>query len=295
MVGGRERLMLTRQKVLLLMLRLARRPVQRVELMKWSFLLRHETASKGGSSFYDFVPYRFGPFSFGLYQEVRRLGELSYVFEDNVESWQINPELVSSDPDVSPPVDKEVRRLLSRLGRLSTNQLVEYVYERHPEFTVNSERARLLPRHKSDVAVYTAGYEGISVDRFLHILVQNGIERLIDVRNNPSSRRYGFHKSTLARLTDKLGIGYVHFPELGIRSERRQLFPASGDRRALFDEYESTTLRSETAAIDAVSKLVAGQPSVLVCMEAEPECCHRSRLASRVARETNLPICHLRP
>src|SRR4051812_17371727 len=111
-------MMLTRQKVLLLMLKLAGRPVQRVELMKWSFLLRHETASKGGSSFYDFVPYRFGPFSFGLYQEIRKLGELSYLFEDDEQTWRINPELVRSDPELSPPVDEEVRRLFVRLARL---------------------------------------------------------------------------------------------------------------------------------------------------------------------------------
>jgi uncharacterized protein (DUF488 family) len=249
---------------------------------------------EGGGSFYDFVPYRFGPFSFSLYQEIRRLEELSYLFEDDAQSWRINPELVGADPELSPAVDKEVRRLISRLGRLSANQLVEYVYDRHPEFTVNSERAQLLPRQRAEVAVYTAGYEGSSVDRFLNLLVQSGVELLIDVRNNPSSRRYGFHKSTLTRLAGKLGIEYVHFPELGIRSERRQIFPANRDRGALFDEYESTTLRNETAALEAVSELVTGRPSVLVCMEAEPECCHRSRLAGRIARTTDLPICHLR-
>ncbi len=286
--------MLTRQKILLLILKLAGRPVQRIELMKWSFLLRHETASKGGSSFYDFVPYRFGPFSFGLYQEVRKLGEQSYIVEDDEQTWRINPELVRSDPELAPPVDKEVRRLFARLNRLSPSQLVDYMYERHPEFTVNSERTQLLPRPRTEVAVYTAGYESISVDRFLNLLVQNGIERLIDVRNNPSSRRYGFHKSTLIRLTGKLGIEYLHFPELGIRSEKRQLFPADGDRGALFDEYESSTLRTETAAQKTISQLVAERPSVLVCMEADPACCHRSRLANRIARITDLPISHLR-
>ena len=287
--------MLTRQKILLLMLRLAGRPVQRVELMKWSFLLRHETTSKGGNSFYDFVPYRFGPFSFGLYQEIRRLGELSYLFEDDDQTWRINPELVRSDTEPSTLIDKEVRRLIVRLSRLSANQLVDYVYNHHPEFTIHSERARLFPRPEADIAVYTAGYEGISVDRFLNLLVQNGIERLIDVRNNPSSRRYGFHKSTLARLTDKLKIDYVHFPELGIRSEKRRLFPADGDREALFDEYERSTLRTETTALENVSGLVTGRPSVLVCLEAEPACCHRSRLARRIAHISDLPIRHLRP
>ncbi|MEO6808288.1 MAG: DUF488 family protein [Isosphaeraceae bacterium] len=281
--------------MLLLILELAGRPVQRLELMKWSFLLRHETASKGGSSFYDFVPYRFGPFSFALYQEIQRLVELNYLLEEDDQTWRINPEPVGSPLELAPSVEKEVRRLFSRLARFSANQLVDYVYERHPEFTVNSERAKLRTRPTADVAVFTAGYEGISVDCFLNLLVQNGVERLIDVRNNPTSRRYGFHKSTLARLSNKLGIQYAHFPELGIRSEKRQLFPPDGDRAALFDEYEGTTLLIEKAALEAVSKLVTERPSVLVCMEAAPECCHRSRLAYRIAGTTNLPIRHLRP
>ncbi len=71
-------------------------------------------------------------------------GELNYLFESDEQTWRINPELVVSDPELSPPVDMEVRRLFARLSRLSANQLVEYVYERHPEFR-NSERAKILP------------------------------------------------------------------------------------------------------------------------------------------------------
>jgi len=58
--------MLTRQKTLLSLLDVAVRPVQRMELTKWCFLLRQESTSAGGSAFYDFVPYRFGPFSDNL-------------------------------------------------------------------------------------------------------------------------------------------------------------------------------------------------------------------------------------
>jgi uncharacterized protein (DUF488 family) len=49
------------------------------------------------------------------------------------------------------------------------------------------------------------------------------IRRLIDVRSNPTARRYGFHESTLDRLVNRLSIEYRHFAELGIRSEIRRL------------------------------------------------------------------------
>src|SRR4051812_42835637 len=56
--------MLNRQKIVLHMLKLTGRPVCRTELTKWCFLLKHEFQSFDCASFYDFVPYRFGPYSF---------------------------------------------------------------------------------------------------------------------------------------------------------------------------------------------------------------------------------------
>ena len=287
--------MLTRQKILLFMLKSAQRPVERIELTKWCFLLRHESESNGGSSFYDFVPYRRGPFSFALYQEIGRLEELNYIFADGERTWRLNPEMAQPISGVGRTVENEVGTILAKHSSSSTEQLLDYVYEKHPYYTIHSERRKLAERPKTEVGVYTAGYEGLSIDRFLNLLVENGIERLIDVRSNPVSRRYGFHKSTLTRLTRNLEIDYVHFPELGIHSERRQGVPHGADRGSMFAEYERTTLASETDALNHVSKLVRDRPSVLVCMESDPFCCHRSRLANPLSELTRLPITHLRP
>jgi uncharacterized protein (DUF488 family) len=286
--------MLTRQKILLLMLKYAGRPVGRVELMKWCFLLRHESETEGGSSFYDFVPYKYGPFSFALYQELEKLQSMSYVLSHEDQVWKLNSELVSAVVGVSSAVEREVRRVVREFGRLASNDLLDYVYQRYPAFTVNSERQKLAPRPKTEIAVYTAGYEGISIDGFLNLLIESGIERLIDVRSNPIARKYGFHKGTLSRLVNRLSIEYCHFAELGIQSEIRQIFPADSDRRSMFDEYEVTTLSKEAAAVQTVRDLVSGRPSVLVCMEADPACCHRSRLAQAISDLTGLPIVHLR-
>jgi uncharacterized protein (DUF488 family) len=115
--------------------------------------------------------------------------------------------------------------------------------------------------------VFTAGYEGLSIDGFLNLLIVSGIRRLIDIRNHPIARRYGFHKSTLQRLTDRLEIDYVHFPELGIRSEDRQGLVDQEAYDTLFDKYEKTVLQNERQAIRQVGRLVTELPSVLVCME----------------------------
>jgi len=287
--------MLTRQKVLLQFLEVAGRPVQRIELMKWCFLLRHQSRSRGGSAFYDFVPYQRGPFSFALYQEVHKLEGESYIGDSGPQAWRLEPRMAGAIPPVDSALRGEIESLLRKLSGFSADKLIDYVYTRYPYYTVNSEIRRLAERPVAEPAVYTAGYEGLSVDAFLNMLVVNGIRRLVDVRNNPIARRYGFHKSTLGRLAGHLGIEYVHVPELGICSEKRQGLGGGADRKALFRQYERTTLVEEKSAIRRVSGMMQEVPSVLVCMEAEPSCCHRSHLADPVSKLTGLPIIHLRP
>ena len=288
--------MLNRQKNLLHILKTARRAVLKTELTKWSFLLRNETESQGGSAFYDFVPYRFGPFSFCLYQEAGKLENqelITSVGSGQSQKWRLTDNAEFKTPDKA--TAKDIESIVTEFRNRKLPQLIDYVYDRYPQYTYNSEIRQLAQPPIAEPAVYTAGYEGISADAFLDMLVQNGIKQLIDVRNNPIARRYGFHKSTLDRLTGNLGINYTHFPQLGILSKKRQELNGQSDYDSLFADYARGTLSKETAAVEHVGKLVRQTPSVLVCMEAEPKCCHRSHLAKSVAKLTKLPVVHLRP
>jgi uncharacterized protein (DUF488 family) len=286
--------MLNRQKVLIYLLRVADRPVSRTELVKWCFVLRSECASRGGSAFYDFVPYMYGPFSFLLYHDAVKLVERNYLCEVGDNAWSLNHELAQSVDAPEPRLARDIEQLLARFLRKDTASLIRYVYERHPAYTVNSKLRKLDARPESKSAVFTAGYEGLSIDAFLNLLVASGVKRLIDVRNHPVSRRYGFHKSTLQRLTGRLEIDYVHFPELGIPSELRCNLTNQQSYDVLFAQYERTVLNSEGHRLRKVASLMTESPSVLVCMESEPKSCHRSRLALAVAREAMLPVVHLR-
>lgn len=283
--------MLNRQKALLQLVHLAGGEIDRLVLTKWAFLIRQETESRGGESFYDFVPYQYGPFSFVLYQEMEKLVSLGYVKESGASAWALGD---VASPLVDRHIQRDLESIASRFRKSSVDQLLDYVYETYPAFTVNSKRKQLAQRPVAPLAVYTAGYEGKSVDSFLNGLTIAGIAHLIDVRMNPIARRYGFHRSTLARLCDRLGIEYSHVPSLGISGEQRQHLDSIEDYQALFRVYEATTLKDEHAAIHSVSDCVRQAPSVLVCMEAEPSCCHRARLAEPVSRNTGLPIVHLK-
>jgi len=168
--------------------------------------------------------------------------------------------------------------------------LVDYVYSRHPRYTINSEKKKLAERFVASPAVYTAGYESLSVDAFLDRLICNGIQRIIDVRHNPIARRYGFHKSTLSRLAGKVDIQYVHVPELGIQSALRQNLSTLDEYEVLFKRYERETIAGQNGAVNRVARLVRDKASTLVCMEADPQRCHRTRLAAVVADKTGLKV-----
>lgn len=287
--------MLNRQKAIIEILTRAGRPVTHLQLTKLCFLLRHEFESGGGNAFYDFVPYKFGPFSFALFHEVGKLVDQGYIEEPKTKSWTVSQEVTADTSRLDKRVKADIDNVLEQFGSLSKNKLIERVYGSHPRFTINSEIKRFDRHPKAKEAIFTAGYEGLSIDAFLDLLSRNGIKRIVDVRQNPIARRYGFHKSTLNRLSGNLGIDYKHVPELGIHSELRQNLDEQADRDRLFDRYEATTLAKSQSAIDAVSKDCSEMPSVLVCMEREPCTCHRARLAPFVSERTGLPIEHLMP
>lgn len=281
--------MLIRQRVLLELLRSAKRPLVRVELVKWAFRLRHETRSGGGPSFYDFVPHRRGPYSFTLRRELQQLVEAGWV-KEVADTWEATR---ASTSPIPPPVSSDIATVVSRSQALDENELLAAVYDAHPLFTVNSESRRLLARPVAPAAVYTVGYEGVLVERLLFTLVTSGIRRLIDVRHNPTARRYGFHRGTLTDLCGQVGIEYVSVPELGIPSANRAGLGECVSHDDLFRWYTETRLTTQAEHVRRVAELVTGEASTLMCMEAEACRCHRSRLAERVAELCGLPVTHL--
>lgn len=289
--------MLNRQKTLLYFLDLAGGEAQPLCLVKWAFLLREESGSKGGSSFYEFLPYKFGPYSFCIAQEINALAEQGYLQiseECSHTMWKITTLGKTVAKSTPPEVVKDARQIHWRYGKMSADALLDNIYPRYTWYTVNSQRQKLATKPCVNAAIFTAGYEGVTVDGFLDAMLRAGIRRIIDVRNNPVSRRYGFHKSTLNRLAGNIGMEYVHVPELGIRSENRQELASQADYDALFAAYRAKTLQEEGAAIARVTRLMEEKPSVLVCMEANPHQCHRSHLASVIATGSGLPVKHLR-
>jgi uncharacterized protein (DUF488 family) len=203
-------------------------------------------------------------------------------------------ELTSSGREAAEAAPDEVRRdvlaVMDRRARQPVGEIVDYVYAAYPWYTLKSETGARVEPPVPERAVYTAGYEGLSVDAFLDRLLRAGVRRVADCRRNPVSRRYGFHKKTLARLCGRLDLDYRHFPELGIPSEERRGFPTKAESKALLSRYERTTLGRERESVRELARLASEEPTVLVCSEADPSRCHRSRLAEAVSLEAELPV-----
>ena len=288
--------MLNRQKCILYMIEQARRPVTRLELTKWAFLLAEEMPSGGGASFYDFLPYQYGPFSFILFREADGLVRNSYLREAEVgreEGWERVSNVPGNTADLPGSVQSDAAKVVQRFAAKPADELIDYVYTQFPWYTANSRMRQLEQRPVASLAIYTVGYEGCSVDRLLNVLMRKGVQRVIDVRRNPVARRYGFHKSSLDRLCGKVEIDYVHVPELGIPSELRRGLKDPPAYAKLFEKYETELLPQQSKAVARIAGLMTEEPAVLMCTEADPAMCHRSRVARAVARVTALPVRHL--
>ena len=285
--------MLHRQKALLLILQQIGGAASSLQMMKWAFLLSHETLSQGGKTFYQFIPYRYGPYSFTLAQETDSLIRNGFLEKEN-SSWSLTSLGKELDINLPRTVIQDIQSVTAKYGNLSGEELIDLIYNKYFWFTVNSDLRgrRKEKRPLAEKAIYTAGYEGKTVDEFLNLLLESGISRLIDVRYNPISRRYGFHKSTLGRLCSSLEIDYQHFPGLGIPGSERDNLSSNARYTSLFEKYCCSLPSRKEDLIDVID-LLKSKPSVLVCMEADPAFCHRNVLAQHLNTLTGMSIKHL--
>lgn len=132
--------------------------------------------------------------------------------------------------------------------------------------------------------VFTIGYEKLLPAELLGELQHARVERLIDVRFRPQSRRPGMSKTRLGELLAEHGIAYEHRRALGTPPDIRALFHAGriGEARAAYREHVEATAAEELDSLAA--ELSDGPRTALLCLEAEPSECHR-RVVTEALRE----------
>ncbi len=157
--------------------------------------------------------------------------------------------------------------------------------------------------------VSTIGVYGFTLDRFLDTLRQADVRLLLDVRQRRGVRGPEYAWANAGRLQAALaqaGVGYGHHKELAPTTELRQLQYREDERvgvgkrsraelaPAYVERYTKEILdRVDLAPI--VASLAAEGAGALFCVEADPEACHRSLIAARLAERHGVPVAHLRP
>ncbi len=154
----------------------------------------------------------------------------------------------------------------------------------------------------------TIGVYGFDRDSFLAALSGAGVDLLLDVRQRRAVRGSEYAWANAKRLQaalEEAGIGYSHLSELAPTTEMRQLQYAEDEKRGegkrsrtvLAPAYVErfTTEVLDRVDLEPVVRWIGNSSPALLCVERDPEACHRSLVAARLSQEFGFEVEHLRP
>jgi uncharacterized protein (DUF488 family) len=158
-------------------------------------------------------------------------------------------------------------------------------------------------------ALVTIGVYGFDAESFLGALRAADVRLLLDVRQRRGVRGREYSWANAARLEAALtdaGIDYRHVKELAPTTELRELQYAEDARQGvgkrsrleLAPAYVERYTREILDRFDLepmLATLPDEEAAALMCVERDPEACHRSLIAERLASEHGLAVSHLHP
>ena len=284
-----------RRKILLALLEVYDGSLKRTDCEKLLF----NFCQTAGKNYYNFFPYKYGPFSFISYFDKRRLTELGMLKQ--TDDFQISTNHSYLD-ELEPADKKALLSFKATIGDLRGDKLIKKTYREFPQFT---SRSKIAGKHftseelkqlqfawntDTKPAVFSIGYEGLTIDAFLNKLIANNITLVVDVRNNPQSMKYGFSKKSFKQYIESAGMKYIHIPELGIPSSMRKGLGTSVSHESLFQKYETELLPDHEEAQKQLLRLMAEYSRIaLVCFEAYHHFCHRNTLIEHLQKKNPLP------
>ena len=139
---------------------------------------------------------------------------------------------------------------------------------------------------------FTIGHSNHAVQAWLALLLQNGVEVVVDARSSPYSKYVPqFDKELMQRSLEESGIRYLFLgAELGGRPANPAYYDAKG--RVLYSR-----LCDDIRFRAAIARLETGMERfrvALVCGEEDPAHCHRRLLIGRVLCEHGHAMLHIR-
>ena len=142
--------------------------------------------------------------------------------------------------------------------------------------------------------LWTIGYERLSPEMLVAELEAAGVERVIDVRFRPQSRRPGMSKTRLGERLADHRIAYAHRRALGTPADLRWFYKNNRVPEG-HEGFRRHVAEHAAADLDALAAELPGGPrTALLCLEEDPAVCHRSVLADELrARVDGLDVVDL--
>lgn len=292
-----------RRKTLLALLQVFNNRLEKIRLQKLLFLLAQLQKENAA---YNFVPYKFGCFSFQANADLGTLKKYGMVTENN-NCW-IKEDNSNFLNEIKTNDAIAIKTLHNIFGKMTTDDLISYTYKNYPFYAINSTitekhvTSKVIKRindqksKDTESILFTIGYEGISLEEYLNKLLRNSVKVLCDVRKNALSMKYGFSKKQLQNACEGTGIKYIHYPDVGIVSENRKNLNTQKDYDRLFEKYKKENLPNTLNTQKQILKIINKQKRIaLTCFEANIHQCHRKHLGESIIRlsNSNLAIKHI--
>lgn len=129
--------------------------------------------------------------------------------------------------------------------------------------------------------LFSIGHSTRTLQEFVELLLAYGIERLVDVRTLPGSKRYPqFNGETLEAQLSRFSISYRHMKSLGGLRRPRADSQNSAWRNVSFRGYADYMQTEEfSKALARLCSSAERRRICIMCAEAVPWRCHRSLIA----------------
>lgn len=247
---------------------------------------------------YDFIPYKFGCYSYSAKADMDAMVKRGLISESDNIYTKIDAENYIKTLKTK---DKALlESVVADYAQMSNNTLIKHTYLNYPFYAINSTIAKdIMPGNlynrieketpkEDDTILFTIGYEGVSLEKYLQKLLRNNVKLLVDVRRNAQSMKFGFSRTRLQQYCNNLGIEYIHIPEVGIHSDKRQTLETQSDYDSLFKIYRETTLVETLKEQKQIIELLLKYKRIaLTCFEADICQCHRTHLANAIKESPN--------
>ena len=264
--------MFYRRKLLLSLLDKVGEPLTVIQLQKLLFLVSLE---QGEPPTFEFIPSMNGCYSLTINsdQEILIKDGLLSIQEDistkrnsrlsldQKAFTELNIKLEESDNEI-------LTSLAEKYKDCSTDELITLTGELDPFYTIKSDwldqytfskgfytkqDSIIKEIESSPKALYTMGYEGVSIEKFINRLIRKNIKAVVDVRGNPNSRKRDFAKNQFAEYLNEVGIDYVPMPEVGVPNKIKREYLQADRREDLFAWHEANILAKNPEYIEKIS------------------------------------------